>query len=104
MANKKNEIMIEPTAEQVAQWKSKHREIYVYEADGKKCWIRKPTRNDISIAAIESPELLKRREIIVNMCWLAGDDVLRNEDKYFYGIANVIDQAMEVVQGKLKKA
>lgn len=94
------------TPEQVAGWKKQYGEdkVFVYEADGKKCWLRTPDRKIIGFAAVTARDNLAQKEIVIRQCWLAGDAELVNDDRYFFGLAAVIDELTEVVQGELKKA
>jgi len=46
---------------------------------------------------------LKFNEIIINNCWLGGDDAIRTDDTLFLSIGGQIAQMIEVKQAQLKK-
>jgi len=46
---------------------------------------------------------MKFRELLVNNCWLGGDEQIRTVDKYFLGLTSRILALVEVVEGKLEK-
>lgn len=93
-----------PTEKQLADWKKKHDDVFCYEVDDHACYLKRPDRRTISAAAaigLEDP--LKYAEIIIANCWLAGNDELRDEDKYFMGLQQQVSQLVEVKTGTLKK-
>lgn len=90
--------------QKVEEWKKKHVDVYLYEVDGKKCYLRKPDRKTLSAAAvIGKNDPLRYNEILLNNCWLDGDEEIKTEDKYFLGISGRLAELVEVSEGELKK-
>lgn len=94
----------EITPEQIAAWKKQHGRVYVVESDGKKCYLRKPDRKVIGAASvIGGSDGVKMSEVIVNSCWLGGDEELKTNDDYFLGIVTQIDLLTKTAQVELKE-
>ena len=94
----------EVTAEQIAAWKVKHTDVYLYESDDKKCYLHRPDRKALSAASvIGKTDPLKYNEILLNNCWLGGDEEIKQEDKYFLGISSKLAELVEISEGELKK-
>lgn len=90
--------------EQIAAWKREFGKVYVVEADGKKGYLRRPTRKIISAATvIGGNDALRSKEVLIENCWLGGDAELKSEDRYFIALAGRIDEIIEVAQVELKE-
>ncbi len=88
----------------IAEWKKKHGDVFTYEADGKICYLHRPSRNAIAAASVVGKEdPFKFAEIIIANCWLGGDEELRTEDKYFMGLSQKVSDLVEIKVGELKK-
>lgn len=91
-------------AAKIAVWKKKFGDIYVYEADGKKCYLHRPSRAVVSAASVIGKEdPFKFAEVVLENCWLDGDECLRTDDAYFMGLSQQISQLVEIKTGQLKK-
>ncbi len=89
---------------QIEAWKEKHGKVYSFTADGKVCYLRKPTRKALSAAAIiGQKDPLKYNEVLIANCWLGGDEDLKNDDAYFLGLSAKIADLVEVKEGELKE-
>lgn len=99
----------EYTPEQIAALKKKHGDIFLYEADGMSCILKRPGRTVISAATMVAADgngktdPMKFAEIILTNCWIEGDETLRDNDGYFLGLQQQINEMIEVKVGKLKK-
>lgn len=92
------------TAQQIEKWKAQYGRIYTYTADGKVGYLRAPDRRIIASAAVlAGPDNLKQKEMVIANCWLGGDADLKDRDNYFFGLSNVVDGIIDVVQGELKE-
>ena len=93
------------TAEQIAQWKRDHGKVHCYTtADGKKAYFSTPSRRVIGAATVlAGSDHLKQKEIILGKCFLGGNAEIMNEDKYFYGLADMVEAMVERVTGELKE-
>lgn len=89
---------------EIAGWKKKHGDVFAYEADGKVCYLHRPSRNAIAAASVVGKEdPFKFAEIVLTNCWIDGDEELRTDDKYFMGLSQKISVLMEFKVGELKK-
>lgn len=95
----------EVTPAQIEAWKKKYGEVFVFTtADGLTCYLRRPTRQAIALAASTGGgDMLAVTEIILENSWLGGDERIMQEDKYFLGLSDKIGALIEKVEGELKK-
>lgn len=94
----------EEMTSKIEEWKKKYGDIFCYEADGKSCYLRRPSRNTISAASVVGKDdPFKFAEIIIANCWLGGEEELRVEDKYFMGLSQKVSDLVEIKVGALKK-
>lgn len=92
------------TPEQIEAWKREHGEVFAIEVDGRVCYLKKPGRKDLSYASFAGKnDPLKFNEVIINNCWLGGDDAIRTDDTLFLSIGGEIAQMIEVKEAQLKK-
>lgn len=106
MATKKTELAAsEITPSQVEAWKKEYGKIFTVESpDGKRCYLRVPTRSTLSMAAITAgDDSLLQKELILKNCFIGGDRELIEQDKYFYSVARQIESAIEVIECTLKE-
>lgn len=97
--------MSEITQKQIDQWKKKHGEVYCISFDdGKKTYIKKPDRKTISFAMTKmQTNPLAYAEVILNRCFIGGDESFQTNDDYFFGASAQLEQIMEVKSAELKK-
>ena len=56
-------------AAQIAAWKKKHGDVFAYEADGKTCYLHRPSRTTIAAASVVGKEdPFKFAEIVLANC------------------------------------
>ena len=92
------------TEQKIENWKAKYGEVYIYEANGKKCYLRKPDRKALSAASvIGGKDPMKYNEVLLNNCWLEGDEIIKTNDEYFMGVSQVLAELIVIKEGKLKK-
>jgi hypothetical protein len=90
------------TAEQIAEWKEKYGKVFKYEVDGKICYLRPVDRTTYSVAASKiSTSPAKFNEIIIDKIWLAGDEELRKDDEYYFGLIDFVEELMNKKKGSL---
>lgn len=90
--------------QKIEEWKKKHGDIFLYEVDNKKCYLRKPDRKTLSAASvIGKSDPMRYNEIMLANCWLEGDEEIKTEDKYFLGISGRLAELVEITEGELKK-
>jgi len=85
----------EITPEQVERWKKEHGKVFYAEADGKKAWYRKPTRNDLSYAMTLRDKPLDMDEMILKNCFLGGEPFHEDID-YLLGMDDMVARMLTV--------
>jgi hypothetical protein len=95
---------MEATKEQIAGWRAKHGEIFCIKVEDKYCYLKKPSRKALgyaSMAGKESP--LKFNEVLLNDCWLAGDEEIKTNDTLFLSVSSRIGEIIELKETELVK-
>ena len=96
--------MLQLTPEAIAELKKKHGDIYKISVDDKSCILRKPNRKELSYASVAGKnDPLKFNEVILNSCWLAGDDELKTDDYLFLSASAKIAEIIEIKEAELEK-
>lgn len=96
--------MGQATPEQIEAWKSKHGEVYAAKVDGHVCYLKKPSRKALGYASSAGKnDALKFNEIILNDCWLGGDDTIKTDDALFLSVSAKISDLIEVKEAELEK-
>ncbi len=92
------------TEEKIKEWKEVHGDVWRLTAGDKKCYIRKPTRDEISYSALAangSP--LKQIEVVLVSAWLAGDLEIITDDEYFLSVIDKFEQIYNKKSSELEK-
>ncbi|GAA4198646.1 hypothetical protein GCM10022289_07700 [Pedobacter jeongneungensis] len=97
--------MSKVTTQQIADWKKQHGDIFeINFQDDKTGYLRKPNRKELSYAMTKvQSNPLGFAEVIMQNCWLGGDEEIRTDDAYFLGASGQLDSLMEVKAAELKK-
>lgn len=98
----KNIAMAAVTPEMIAEWKKKHGDIFKISVDGFDCIVKKPGRKDLSFAS-SAKDAIKQNEIILNACWLAGDEEIKTDDSLFFAATKRMDELFDIKQADLEK-
>jgi len=92
------------TKEQIAAWKKKHGEVFLVTVEDKTAYLHKPDRKTIAYAMSKvQDDPLSFSEIILQNCWLTGDEELKTNDDYFLAVSAQLDKLVEVKQAEIKK-
>lgn len=100
---------MEATKEQIAEWKAKFgtvNKITVKDAisGDKVCYLRNPSRKALGYASQAGKDNpMKFNEVILNECWLAGDEEIRTNDTLFLSVSGKIAELIEVKEAELEK-
>lgn len=95
--------------EQIAEWKAKFgtvNKITVKDAENgnKVCYLRQPSRKALGYASQASKDNpMKFNEVILNDCWLGGDDEIKTNDTLFLSVSGKIAELIEVKEAELEK-
>jgi hypothetical protein len=96
--------MQEITQEQIDTWKSKHGNVYKIEVDGHVAYVKSPDRKALSYAgSVGTKDPIKFNEIILNNCWLGGDDAIKTDDELFLGAGQVLGEIIKVAEASIVK-
>lgn len=89
---------------QIKDLKAKHGEIFLVQVEDKQCILRKPLRKDLSIATrLSAQDPMKFNEVILEQCWIEGDEEIKKEDSYYLAVSGQIAEIIEVKQASIKK-
>ncbi|RIV21373.1 hypothetical protein DYU11_18375 [Fibrisoma montanum] len=96
------------TENQLAEWKKKHGDIFAVEFEDNegqtlKGYFRKPNRTEMNFISTFHNQPFKMQHTFVSACWLGGDKVIMDDDRYMLGAAQALNELMEVKRGELKK-
>ena len=86
--------------------KARHKDVYEISVDGKSCLVRKPGRKDLSFAMAGSSsgkDIVRMQEILLENCWLEGDEEIKTDDALFFAAAAKLTGLMETKEAELKK-
>jgi hypothetical protein len=91
------------TAEQIEAWKKEHGQVFKYVADDKVAYLRAVDRDTYALAAakVSSAGPGKFNDIIIERIWLAGDEELRKQNGYYFGLIEFIEELMAKKKGTL---
>ncbi len=95
---------MEFTKEKITELKKKHGEIFLLKVEDKSCILKKPDRKTLSYAtSVASKDPMKFNEIMLNGCWLGGDEEIKTDDSLFLSAAAKIAELIEVKESELVK-
>lgn len=100
----KKENITNPTPEQIEAWKKQFGDLFQLEIGCKTAILRKPDRRVLSMAtAMSVNDPIKFNEIILDNCWLAGDEEIKTNDDYFIPASGKLSELMSYKTAELKK-
>ncbi|HUM50487.1 MAG TPA: hypothetical protein PK431_01690 [Chitinophagales bacterium] len=90
----------EVNEQMIADWKKKFDGVFKYETeDGKVGYFRMPDRKILGMSTT-APDNVAGNEIIANNCFLAGDRIILEDDKYFFGLSKELPKYIKIQTGK----
>ena len=93
ITEKQEALVGQATVAEIDEWKKRHGDIYAIKVDGHVCYLRKPTRRDLSFASSAGKkDPLKFNETLLRDCWLGGSEAIRRDDDKFMGASGVLDK------------
>ena len=102
----KNTIMPEKNVvqEQIEAWKKKYGDVLCVVVGDKVAYLKRPSRQALSAAAVVGKnDPMKYNEILLNNCWLDGDEEIKTDDSLFLGVSAKLGELVEVKEAELKK-
>ena len=96
------------TQDQLEGWKKKFGDGNVFEVavEDKKVILHNPSRRDISYAMAgsnQAKDSVKFSEILLNQCWIDGDEEIKENDDYFLAVVPVLGALAETKEAEIKK-
>lgn len=90
--------------EKIEIWKRKYGEVFRVEVDGRKAYLKKPDRRALGAAAvIGKADPMKYNEILLNNCWIEGDEEIKTDDALFLGVSAQLAELIEIKEATIKK-
>jgi hypothetical protein len=85
--------MAKATEAQIAEWKKKHRTVIEIEVDDKVAYLHNPDRTALRrIGMAAGKDSIKRAEMLLELCWLAGDEEIKKDDQYFFAAIPALEE------------
>jgi len=96
--------MAEVTEEQIAEWKEKYGEVYKLKVEDAVCYLKEPDRKTLSYATtVGQKDPMKFNEIMLNSCWLGGDEIIKTKDSYFLSASTKLAELIQIKEATLEK-
>lgn len=98
------EIKGKATEEQIQEWKRKHGEVYEVVVGDSACYLHNPDRATLkAVAAVGMSDPIRSNEVLLENCWLGGDESVKTDDSKFMGVSPVLAEIIQVKEATLKK-
>ena len=92
------------TKEQIESWKKRHGDVFEVNVDGRTAYLRKPDRKVLGAASVlGKDDPMKYNEILLENCWLGGDEDIKTDDSLFLGVSSVLAEIIEIKKAEIKK-
>lgn len=98
------------TPEQIATWKQEvaekfgsNHKVYEYRVDGRSCYLRSVDRDTYAMAMAKVAQAgpNKFNELIIQGIWLGGDETIRKDDRYYFGLVEFVEDLLNKKKGSL---
>lgn len=95
---------MEPTTAQIEAWKKEYGDVFKITVGDKTCFLKRPARKTLAYASsVATKDPIKFNEIILNGCWIAGDESIKTDDTLFLGVSAKLAEVIEVQEAELVK-
>ena len=92
------------TKEQIQEWKKQYKDIFVISVEDKKVYLRTPDRKTLSYAStLATKDPLKFNEVILDKCWLGGDEEIKTNDELFLAVSSKLPDLIQIKEATLEK-
>lgn len=92
------------TKEQIQEWKNQYKDIFVISVEDKKVYLRTPDRKTLSYAStLATKDPLKFNEVILENCWLGGDEEIKTNDELFLAVSSKLPDLIQIKEATLEK-
>lgn len=81
----------------------KYGDVFCVVVGDKVAYLKRPSRQALSAAAVVGKnDPMKYNEILLNNCWLDGDEEIKTDDSLFLGVSAKLGELVEVKEAELK--
>lgn len=91
------------TAEQISEWKNKYGNVFRSVVGDSVCYLKKPDRKTMSYVATLGNNPIRANEVLLENCWLGGDESIKNEDEKFYGVSAKLNEIVAIKEAEITK-
>jgi len=91
------------TAEQIADWKKKHGDVFQVVVDDSICYLKKPDRKTMSYAATLGSNPVRANEALLQNCWLGGDENIKTDDEKFFSVSAKMGEIIKIKDAEITK-
>lgn len=96
--------MYTPTNKEIEELKAKHGAIYKLQVEDKCCLLKTPSRKALGYASqVGMKDPMKFNEILLNDCFVAGDEEIKTDDSYFLSASGKVAELLQVKEAQLVK-
>lgn len=90
--------------EQIQEWKSRYGEIYKISVENNVCYLKKPSRKTLGYAStVGKNNPIKFNEVLLNDCWLAGDEIIKTDDNLFLSVGTKLAELIQIKEAEMEK-
>ena len=92
------------TDEQIADFKAKHGEVIEAKFEGSVGYFKRADRQVMRMAMpFLNTDRIKYMEIIIENCWLAGDEKMKTDDDAFFALTDAVPDITAKKSAEIKK-
>jgi len=91
------------SAEVISEWKKKHGDIFKADVDGSVCYLKKPDRKTMSYVATLGNNPIRANEVLLENCWLGGDECIKSDDDKFFGVSAKLNEIVAIKEAEITK-
>jgi len=92
------------TPEQIAEWKSKYKDVFAITIENHIAYLKSPDRKTMSYASVGgTKDPIKFNEILLKGCWLGGSSDIQTDDELFFAAGSKLAEIIQVKEAELVK-
>lgn len=92
------------TPEQMEAWKNLYVDVFEITAEDKVAYLKRPDRKTMSAAAsVGETDPMRFNEILLENCWIGGDEEIKTNDRYFLMAVSQLDVLLRFGVASIKK-
>jgi hypothetical protein len=91
-------------SEQIAGWKAMYKDVFAIRVADRIAYLKRPSRKALGYASVSGKDNpLKFNEVLLNDCWLGGDEAIKTDDTLFLSASAKIAELIHVEEAELEK-